>query len=90
MEKQRGCLGAFFSRLLGPFLRRVPDATRGERIVAAMQQATAAPGGRTHDVAGCVLMETTDGRIFRGPRRLVRTGAAGLLLAGAVAVLNRR
>jgi hypothetical protein len=24
----------------------VPDATRGERIVAAMQQATAAPGGR--------------------------------------------
>ena len=54
----------------------MPDATRGERIVAAMQQATAAPGGRaggrTHDVAGCVLMETTDGRIFR-----VRGGWSG-------------
>lgn len=90
MEKQRGCLGAFFSRLLGPFLRRVPDATRGERIVAAMQQATAALGGRTHDVAGCVLMETTDGRIFRVRGGRSGQGAAGLLLPGAVAVLNRR
>jgi hypothetical protein len=64
MEKQRRCPG--------PFLRRVPGATHGERIVAAMQQATAALGGRTHDVAGCVLVETTDERTFR-----VRGGWSG-------------